>query len=151
MLVGLQVSEPDRVREVIRRALVLELLENGEIDQGLLPRQAPAQEGYAAVQHVVIGAAKPIVRLPCRAMKVSDGGHAFVPEPGQGHGREEGMQGAEPDLGPPQGNPRGPEALAASLHQVFHAGVAERPVHQPVGDRIDQAFIGDIRARVFCH
>ena len=103
LLIGLQVSEPDRIREVIRRTPILELLENGEIDQGVVPLQAPAQEGYAAFQHAVIGAVMPIVRLPCRAMKVPDGGHAFVPEPGQGHGRRRGDAGCGTRSGPATG------------------------------------------------
>jgi hypothetical protein len=64
MLIGLLVSEANRVREVIRRTLVLELLEKGKINQGLGPRQVPAQEREAAIQHVEIGAAQPIIRLP---------------------------------------------------------------------------------------
>ena len=138
-LIGLLVSEADRVREVIRRAPILELLENGEIDQGVVPRQGPAQEGYAAIQHVEIGALKPSVRLPCRAMKVADGGHAFVPEPGQGHGCEKGMQGAEPDLSPPQGIP-------VALRRLQHPSIRFSTLASPSARSISQSATESIRS-----
>lgn len=71
--------------------------------------------------------------------------------PAQPDRLEQRMQGAIADHGAAERHAGGAQTPATAVHQVFHLGVGQRLLHEPVGDDIDQRGIKAGIAQGFGH
>lgn len=124
------------VGEIVGAAGVLQIGQDVEIEQRLVARQAPPKQGDPALEHVVVRAAGEETRV--HVVAKARGLDAAAPMPGKPPRLQHRMQGPKGDVGADQRYAGAMEPLAAAGDQRLHLGAVEGPVHQPVGDLVDQ-------------